>query len=66
MTPIYAIGNLGFKQCAMRADGRWFERHRVVRMGRRSWSRWEPIIGGERPAHAWYDPAAGFARLPKD
>ncbi|AAY87924.1 gp55 [Burkholderia phage BcepB1A] len=43
----------------------WFERTRVEFRGRRAhWSKWVQIP--RRPDHAWYNPAAGRARLPKD
>jgi hypothetical protein len=64
--PIFRIGTAGAHQCAKRvSDEVWFERRRL--MGRyHGWSRWVKTLGGRRPDHAWYDPTAGMARLPKD
>lgn len=65
MHPIFSIGDGRRRQCAMREDGVWFERSRVEFRGRRAhWSKWVQIP--RRPDHAWYNPAAGRARLPKD
>jgi hypothetical protein len=61
---IYAIGTLGKRQCAMRADGVWFERSR--RENAPGWTRWARTVGGKRPDHAWYYPPYGNAKLPKD
>lgn len=64
MNKIFAIGNLGKRQCAMRADGVWFERSR--REGLPGWSKWQRCAGGKRPEFAWYYPRYGNAKLPKD
>ena len=58
--PIFCVGNFGKKQAAQRADGQWFYRSRE----RFGFGRWLPCEG--RPDNAWYNPAAGRARLPQD
>lgn len=61
--PIFAVGTVGAKQAAQRADGQWFYRVRTLG-GTRRFGRWLPC--GGRPDHAWYNPSAGRARLPND
>lgn len=62
--PIYSIGNGKRTQVAMRDDGVWFERfHRENKPG---WGKWHRTPDDKRPMHAWYNPSAGKAKLPKD
>jgi len=61
-TGIYRIGALGRSQAAKRRDGQWFVRDWLRSPWGLKWSRWQRVAN--RPAHAWYDPAAGEARLP--
>lgn len=61
---IYRIGTRGRYQAARRSDGRWFTRERFTTPWGPKWSRWYPTTC--RPEHAWYDPQAGRARLPKE
>lgn len=57
-TPIFNFGPN--KQLSMRADGVWFERHMIKRLG---WSKWLPSTHVKRPAGSWFD--GQFAELPK-
>jgi hypothetical protein len=63
MNKIFAVGNLGKRQVAMRDDGQWFERFRRE-APLHGWGAWHKI--SRRPDHAYYDPRAGLARLPKE
>lgn len=65
MSQIFNIGDGKRRQCAMREDFVWFERTRVL-APLPHWSAWSRTPGGHRPAHSWYDPTQGAARLPKD
>ncbi|ATI15707.1 hypothetical protein [Bordetella phage vB_BbrM_PHB04] len=60
--PIYQCGDATYtKQFARRADGQWF--YRVTDRVTRRLGRW--IQCADRPPYAWYNPAAGRARLPQ-
>jgi hypothetical protein len=65
MVPIFSTGNPDV-QCAMREDGIWFTRKKILMRGVKRWSRWVPMIDQKRPASAWFNPRNGRARLPKE
>jgi len=62
MTGIYRIGTRGRSQAAVTQDGRWFTRELLTTPWGKRWTPWRAVP--RRPDHAWYDPAAGQARLP--
>lgn len=62
---IFSIGSGRYMQAARRADGKWFVRFRRMRGPYVVWGKWEHAAPNRRPDHAWYNPNAGRARLPK-
>jgi hypothetical protein len=61
-TQIFSIGSGKISQCTQGEGGVWYRRDRVGRY-RTVWCAWYEIAG--RPEGAWYNPAAGRARVPK-
>jgi hypothetical protein len=64
MSGIYRVGTRSRFQAARREDGTWFERERFTTPWGKKWGTWYRV--SKRPDHAWFDPAAGQARLPKE
>ncbi len=61
MDKIFSIGSGKRSQCAQDASGQWWQRDRVGKY-HGVWGAWHEVA--KRPEHAWYNPAAGNARLP--
>lgn len=64
---IFWIGNSGTKQCAMDGRGVWWHRERdrsPASSHYSGWGPWTQCLENRRPAHSWYAPGAGRARLP--
>jgi hypothetical protein len=59
--PVFNVGSPVRKQCAQRADGVWFVRHR--RLDAPGYTAWLLAPFTTRPPYSWYD--GQHARLPK-